>query len=134
MDALQALVLTNGQLQDLLQEAARQGAALAVAKLRAELHQSPDDATLQQLRAYLRDPASVPNPRDHWAHSGIIRQIEMTPRGKPKSTAWFMAFQRESRLNECFSRPSPAYGRRREWSFADIRAAWASYYGRELTC
>lgn len=128
MDALQALVLTNEQLKDMLQEAARQGATIAVAELRKELHQSPEDATLQLLRSYLHDPALVPNPHDHWAHSGIIRQIEMTPSGKPKSTAWFMKFQRESHLSECFSRPSPSYGHRREWSFADISLAWGAYY------
>lgn len=128
MDALQALVLTNEQLKDMLLEAARQGASIAVAELRKELHQSPEDATLQLLRSYLHDPASVSNPYDHWAHSGIIRQIEKTPSGKPKSTAWFMKFQRESRLNECFSRPSPSYGRRREWSFPAIRLAWNIHY------
>jgi len=130
MDALQALVLTNGQLQDMLQEAARQGATLAVAELRKELHQSPDEATLQELRAYLKNPASIPNPRDRWAHSGVIRQLEPTPRGKLKSSAWFMKFQRETRLGECFNRPSPAYGRRREWTFEDIRLAWEVYYRR----
>ena len=63
-------------------------------------------------------------------HVGIIRNIEPTPRGKPKSSAWFMKFQRETHLNECFSRPSPAYGRRREWSFFDIKLAWDAYYRR----
>lgn len=128
MEALQALVLTDTQLREMLTEAARQGAVLAVHELRAELHQSPEDATLQRLRAYLTNPASVPNPREHWAHSGIIRQIETTARGKPKSTAWFMAFQRESGLSACHSRPSPAHGRRREWTFTDIRLAWNAYY------
>ncbi len=131
MEAIQALVLTNTQLREILTEAARQGAALAVAELRAELHQTPDDAILQKLRAYLADPATVPNPHDLWAHSGIICNIEPTPRGKPKSSAWFMKFQRETRLNECFSRPSPAYGRRREWSFFDIKLAWNAYYRRQ---
>lgn len=130
MEAIQALVLTNAQLHDMLTEAARQGATLAVAELRSELHQSPEDATLQKLRAYLADPATVPNPRDQWAHSGLIRQIEPTPRGKPKSTAWFMKFQRETGLADCFNRPSPGYGRRREWSFFDIKLAWDVYYRR----
>ncbi|ABC90803.1 hypothetical protein RHE_CH02018 [Rhizobium etli CFN 42] len=111
-------------------EAARQGAALAVNELRAQLHQAPDDATLQKLRAYLADPGSLTNPRDHWAHSGIICLIAETSRGKAKSTAWFMKFQRESGLGECFSRSSPAYGRRREWSFFDIKLAWDAYYRR----
>jgi hypothetical protein len=130
MEALRALVLTETQLRDMLAEAAKQGAALAVNELRAQLHQPPDDAIALKLRAYLAEPASLPNPHDHWAHSGIIRQVEANARGKPKSTAWFMKFQRETALNECFSRPSPAYGRRREWSFFDIRLAWNAYYRR----
>ncbi len=125
---MQALVLTSTQLRDMLTEAAREGASLAVASLRAELHQTPDDATLKKLRAYLADPACLANPQDHWEHSELIRGIQPTARGKPKSTAWFMRFQRETGLNECFTRPSPAYGRRREWSFADIRLAWDAYY------
>ncbi|MER9474365.1 hypothetical protein [Mesorhizobium sp. M0520] len=128
MEALQALVLTSTQLRDMLMEAARQGAALAVAELRTDLHQTPEDATLQKLRSYLADPASLPNPTDHWADSGLIRRIQSTARGKPKSTAWFMKFQRETGLNECFTRQSSAYGRRREWTFVDIRLAWDSYY------
>lgn len=103
---------------------------LAVTELRAQLQQSPEEATLRKLRAYLTDPTSITNPHDLWAHSGIICNIEPTPRGKPKSSAWFMKFQRETHLNECFSRPSPAYGRRREWSFFDIKLAWDTYYRR----
>ncbi|KXG87586.1 hypothetical protein [Agrobacterium bohemicum] len=130
MEPLRAIVLSDIQLNDMLREAARQGVALAVAELRKDLHQSPDDVTLQRLRTYLTNPASIPNPNDCWAHSGIIRQIESTPRGKPKSSAWFMKFQRETGLASCYTRPSPAYGRRREWSFADIRLAWGAYYRR----
>ncbi|MGV2114593.1 hypothetical protein ACQZ46_25500 [Agrobacterium salinitolerans] len=130
MEAVQAVVLTHVQLDNLLREAARQGAALAVSELRKEIQQSPDDVTLQRLRAFLHDPSSIPNPHECWAHSGIIRQIELTPRGKPKSSAWFMTFQRQTGLAGCYTRPSPAYGRRREWSFADIRLAWEAYYRR----
>ncbi|MBY2985690.1 hypothetical protein [Rhizobium leguminosarum] len=130
MEALHALVLTEAQLREMLTEAAKRGAAMAVDELRAQLHRAPDDATLQKLRVYLADQASLANPHDHWAHSGIIRQIGVTSRGKPKSTAWFMKFQRETTLNECFSRPSPAYGRRREWTFFDIKLAWDAYYRR----
>lgn len=128
---MQAVVLSGTQLRDLLTEAARQGAAFAVEALRADLRQSPEETTLQNLRAYLADPATVSNPQDQWAHSGLIRQIEPTPRGKPKSTAWFMKFQRETGLTDCSTRPSPAYGRRREWCFADIRLAWNAYYRRK---
>lgn len=131
MEAMKALVLTNTQLDDMLREAARQGAALAVAELRKEIHQAPDDVALQRLRTYLANPKSIPDPHDCWAHSGIIRQLELTPRGKPKSSAWFMKFQRETGLAGCHTRPSPAYGRRREWSFADIRLAWEAYYRRK---
>ncbi|GAA3075259.1 hypothetical protein GCM10010520_22970 [Rhizobium viscosum] len=130
MEALQTLVLTDAQLRDMLAEAARRGAALAVEELRSQLHQSPDEATLQRLRLYLSDPGSLKDPYTHWAHSGIIRQIAATARDKPKSTAWFMKFQRETKLNECFNRPSPAYGRRREWTFFDIKLAWDAYYRR----
>lgn len=128
MEALQALVLTSAQLRDMLMEAAKQGAALAVAELRADLRQSPEDATLQKLRSYLADAASLSNPRDHWADSGLIRRIQATGRGKPKSMAWFMKFQRETGLSGCPTRQSPAYGRRREWTFADIKLAWDAYY------
>lgn len=128
MEALQALVLTDSQLRAMLAEAAQQGAKLAVAELRADLHQTPEDTTLQKLRTFLSEPASIPNPRDHWAHSGIIRKLEPTLRGKPKSTAWFMKFQRETGLKDCFTRPRPTHGRRREWTFADIRLAWDLYY------
>ncbi|MGX5844228.1 hypothetical protein ACWGTI_26270 [Mesorhizobium sp. ArgA1] len=128
MEAMQALVLTSAQLREMLTQAAREGANLAVASMRAELHQTPDDATLQKLRAYLTDPASIASPQDHWAHSGLLCQIEPTPRGKPKSTSWFMKFCRETGLNECCTRQSPAYGRRREWTFADIKLAWDAYY------
>jgi len=128
---MQAVVLTGAQLRDLLTESAKQGAALAVDALRAELHQTPEDATLQKLRAYISDPAAVPNPHDHWAHSGLICQLEPKPNGKPKSSAWFMKFQRETGLVDCFTRPSPAYGRRREWCFADIKLAWDVYYRRK---
>lgn len=128
MEALRAVVLSSTQLEEMLREAARQGAALAVAELRKDICQSPDDATLQQLRTFLMNPASVSNPDELWAHSGIIRGIELTPRGKQKSSAWFMKFQRETGLGECYSRPSPSYGRRREWSFTDIRSAWQRFY------
>lgn len=128
MEAMQALVLTDAQLRDMLTEAARQGAALAVGELRAELHQTPDDATLIKLRTYLTDPKSLSNPGEHWAHSGLIRQISATQRGKPKSVAWFMKFQRETGLIECMHRQSPSHGRRREWTFADIKLAWNTYY------
>lgn len=130
MEAVQALVLTNVQLREMLTEAAREGAKRAVQELRTELHQTPEDTALQKLRAYLSDPATVPNPHDQWAHAGFIRQIEPTPRGKPKSTAWFMKFQRETGLVDCFTRPSPSFGRRREWCFADIKLAWDVYYRR----
>ena len=130
MEAMQALVLTDYQLRQLLSEAAREGAMLAVAELRADLHQSPDDALLQKLRAYLADPDTLPNPHEFWAHSGLIRAIGQPQGGKPKSAAWFAKFQRETGLAECPSRASPGYGRRREWSFADIRLAWNAYYRR----
>lgn len=130
MEPMQAVVLTQHKLDELLREAARQGAALAVADLRRDMDRSPDDITLGRLRAYLHDPSSVPNPQDCWAHSGIIRQIEATSRGKAKSTAWFMKFQRHTGLASCHTRQSPAYGRRREWSFSDIRLAWDAYYRR----
>lgn len=83
-----------------------------------------------RLRAYLADPASVQNPHEAWAHSGIIRQVELTVQDKPKSSAWFMKFQRESGLAGCHRRRSQVYGRRSEWSFYDIRLAWNAYYRR----
>ncbi|CDX21315.1 conserved hypothetical protein [Mesorhizobium plurifarium] len=128
MEAMQALVLTSSQLRDMLTEAAKQGAELAVRELRADLRQTPEDATLQELRGYLADPASLSNPHECWADSGIIRRIQTTASGKPKSTAWFMKFQRQTGLSQCVTRQSPAYGRRREWTFADVRLAWDAYY------
>jgi hypothetical protein len=130
MEALQALVLTDTQLRALLIDAAREGAKLAVAELRADLHQSPEDAILQQLRTYLVNPASISNPRERWAHSGIIRAIEPSSRGKPKSVTWFMKFQRDSGLKDCPTRSSPTHGRSREWTFSDVRLAWEMYYRR----
>lgn len=41
-----------------------------------------------------------------------------------------MTFQRQTGLADCFTRPSPAYGRRREWCFADIKLAWDVFYRR----
>lgn len=127
---MHALVVTDAQLRELLTEAARQGAAYAVEELRAELRQSPDDATLAELRAYIADPATQPDPHGKWAHSGIIRHIQLTARGKPKSTAWFMRFQRETGLGQCHTRQSAGHGKRREWTFADIKLAWDAHYGR----
>lgn len=128
MEALQAVVLTNNQLRDLLEEAGQVAAERAVERLRSELQQTPEEVTVKQLRAYLADPAAVADPRALWAHSGIIREIALTSRGKPKSVAWFMKFQRESGLRECISRRSPGHGRRKEWTFADVRLAWLAYY------
>ncbi|TGT44424.1 hypothetical protein [Mesorhizobium sp. M8A.F.Ca.ET.165.01.1.1] len=128
MEALQAIVLSSTQLRGMLTEAAKQGATLAVQELRADLRQSPEEATLQKLRSYLADSASVSNPHEQWADSGVIRRVQTTANGKPKSTAWFMKFQRQTGLNECMTRQSPAYGRRREWTFADVRLAWGTYY------
>ncbi|MDX8455200.1 hypothetical protein RFM98_20825 [Mesorhizobium sp. VK9D] len=130
MEALQAVVLSSAQLRDMLMEAAKLGAALAVQEFRADLRQSPEDARLQKLRGYLADPASLSNQHEHWADSGVIRRIQTTAQGKPKSTSWFMKFQRETGLSGCPTRQSPAYGRRREWSFADIKLAWDAYYRR----
>jgi hypothetical protein len=128
MEALQAVVLTNTQLRELLEEAGQVAAERAVLKLRSELHQTPEEAILKHLRSYLADPSTVSDPHTLWAHSGIIREIQPTPGGKPKSVAWFMKFQRETGLKECFSRRSPSHGRRKEWSFADVRLAWEAYY------
>ena len=128
MEALQAVVLTNTQLRELLEEAGQVAAERAVLKLRSELNQTPEEAILKQLRSYLADPSTVADPASHWAHSGVIREIQPTPRGKPKSVAWFMKFQRETGLKECFSRRSPSHGRRKEWSFEDIRLAWTKFY------
>jgi hypothetical protein len=130
MEVLQAVVLTDHQLRQLLGEAAHKGAVLAVAELRTELQQSPEETLLQKLRAYVADPATLPNPDELWAHSGLIRAINQTKGGKPKSAAWFAKFQRETGLVGCPSRASPGYGRRREWSFADVHLAWNAYYRR----
>lgn len=128
MDAIPAVVLTQSQLNDMLEKAGQHAAELAVRQLRSELQQSPEQATLERLRGYLADPSIIANPREQWAHAGIIREIQPTPRGKPKSTAWFMRFQRESGLKGCPTRSSPVFGRRREWTFSDIRLAWLAYY------
>ena len=128
MEATQALVLTHAQLREMMEQAGRHAARIVVEELKSELRQEPEERILQQLRAYIEDPASVPNPREHWAHSGIIRTIRTTSSDKPKSAAWFMRFQKETGLNACSSRPSPVHGRRKEWTFADIRLAWGAYY------
>ncbi|MET3591745.1 hypothetical protein ABID26_001129 [Mesorhizobium shonense] len=81
MEALQALVLTNAQLRELFTEAAKQGAALAVRELRADVHQTPEDASLQKLRAYLADPASLAN------HKAIGRTAASSARSNPRHAA-----------------------------------------------
>lgn len=130
MEALQAVVLTQSQLNTMLEAAGVRAAELAVRKLHAELHQSPEDTTLQSLREYIANPGAVANPHDQWAHSGIIRLIQPTAQGEPKSVAWFMKFQRRTGLKDCHTRPSPVHGRRKEWTFHDIKLAWDSYYQR----
>ncbi|MCI5076862.1 hypothetical protein [Oricola sp.] len=130
MEGIPAVVLTHDQLSEMLESAGQRAAELAVKRLRSELQQSPEQATLERLRGYLADPATVADPRSLWAHSGIIREVQPTPRGKPKSVAWFMKFQRETGLKDCSTRRSPTHGRRKEWTFADIGLAWGVYYGR----
>jgi len=131
MEAIQAVVLTETQLREMLEEAGKHAARVVAEDLRSELRQGPDERTLERLRAYIEDPETILNAQEQWAHSGIIREIHPTSRGKPKSTAWFMKFQRETGLKECRTRKSPIHGRRSEWTFADIRLAWQVYYGRE---
>jgi hypothetical protein len=77
--AIKAVVLNDVQLREMLRDVARAGASLAVEDLRAGLSQSPDDATIERLRAYLRGPDTIKDPSAHWAHSGIICGIELMP-------------------------------------------------------
>ena len=128
MEAIQAVVLTETQLREMLEEAGKHAARLIAEDLRSELRQGPDERTLERLRAYIEDPAAISNPNEHWAHSAIIREIRPTSRGNAKSVAWFMKFQRETGLRDCRTQKCPVHGRRREWTFADIRLAWQVYY------
>tara|TARA_Y100000815_G_scaffold14654_1_gene12863 strand:- start:160556 stop:160975 length:420 start_codon:yes stop_codon:yes gene_type:complete len=130
MDSIPAVVLTQSQLRKMIDTACERAAELAVNRLRSDLARTPEQETLDRLRQYLADPSSSTNPTEEWAHSGIIREIQLTPRGKPKSVAWFMKFQRDSGLMDCTTRKSPVHGRRKEWTFADIRMAWQVYYSR----
>ncbi|PLX39564.1 MAG: hypothetical protein C0606_03430 [Hyphomicrobiales bacterium] len=128
MEAIPAIVLSKDVLEEMLTEAGRRAAELTVEKLQAQLVQDPRERHLRLLRSYLLDRSEVEKPRDMWASSHDIRRIELSAKGKPKSTTWFQRFKRESGLAECVSRPSASHGRLQEWTFEDIANAWQRFY------
>lgn len=128
MEATPAIVLTHVQLKELMMAAGEEAANRVVTDLRNDLIQDPRTQTLNRLRAYVADPTTIPDPRDQWADSQIIRQIQPTVQGKTKSISWFMKFQKQTNLKNCITRKSQSHGRAREWCFEDIRNAWSIYY------
>lgn len=128
MEGQPALILAPDQLKDLLTKTAEQAAAQAVAALREDLARDPQDQIVEDLRRYILDDTTEPNPETRWASGHHIRAIELNRSGKPKSVGWFHKFKKESGLNQCPHRSSPQHGRLQEWSFRDIALAWNAYY------
>lgn len=128
MDAISAVVLSQEALNKMVEQAAQRGAEQAIKHFKTELEQDPQDRHVRRLRDYLADRSSIENPREIWASSHHIRQIELSTKGKPKSTTWMQQFKHESGLADCTSRPSPTHGRLREWTFEDIANAWERFY------
>lgn len=123
-----ALVLDEESLEGLLIKAGCLAAEETVRKLKAELVQDPQEKHILRLRNFLIDRSTIVKPREIWANGHHIRRIELSAKGKPKSTTWFQMFKRESGLGACTSRPSSQHGRLREWCFEDIANAWEKYY------
>ncbi|MBO6674110.1 MAG: hypothetical protein JJ908_05860 [Rhizobiales bacterium] len=128
MKAQPALILAPDQLEDLLAQTAKQAADQAVAALREDLARDPREQLVHDLRAYILDHTTEPNPESRWANGHHIRQIELNGRGRPKSLAWFQKFKQDSGLAKCPHRSSPQHGRLQEWTFRDIALAWHGYY------
>lgn len=128
MEGTPAVVLTHDQLKYMLEEAGKTAAELTVQKMQEQLLQDPNEKLLLTLREYIANPNSMEKPREQWAHSAIIREVALTPKGKPKSVAWFMKFQKETGLNHCPTQRNASNGPRKCWCFEDIRNAWQIYY------
>ncbi len=124
MDATPALIMTQGELQNILDETAQKAAHFAIEQLRDELQTDPDKRLVQQLREYILNPETLENPREHWASGPHIRAIELGNKGTAKSIAWFHQFKQKSGLKACFHRRSKRHGHLQEWCFEDIRLCW----------
>ena len=128
MEAIPAIVLTKSDLQEMLEQAGQRAAELVLAQHNADLMLDPQERQVKLLRGYLADRSSIEDPRAMWANSHHIRRLEVGANGKPKSMTWLHRFKQETGLAACVSRPSPAHGRLREWTFEDIANAWERYY------
>ena len=119
-----AIILNEYELEHMVRAAARQAAQEVVAALRDDLKGNPVDAVVRNLRAFIEDRSTVPNPRQVWANGLHIRSIYPGRDGKPKSTSWFQQFKTNSGLNDCLHRKSRSAGGNHEWCFEDIANAW----------
>ncbi len=128
MQAMQALVIMEHELTELLTKAGKVAALEVLEDFRQELNQDPVLKHADRLRSYIENRSLIDNPRDLWSNGRHIRLITPTKNGKPKSIAWFQTFKKESNLKNCVNRPSPDHGRLQEWCFEDIANAWDHYH------
>jgi len=128
MQAMQALVIMEHDLAEMIHKAGKTAAAEILEQFRQDMNRTPQDKQVEQLRAYIEDRSSCSNPREHWAHSRHIRMIKPTKAEKPKSISWFQKFKKASMLDGCNSKASSDHGRLKEWCFEDIANAWDHYH------
>ena len=130
MHGTPAIVVMEHELKEMMIGAGRVAAKEIMENMKQEITQDPVERQTTLLRAYIEDRTTLSNPREHHANGRHIRMLKPANNGKPKSTAWFQTFKKESKLNKCFNRPSPDHGRLQEWCFEDIANAW-DYYHRQ---
>ena len=130
MEAMQALVIMEHELTDLLTKTGKIAAAEILEAFRQEINQDPIEKHATTLRNYIEDRTTLKDPRNRFAHGHHIRLLNPAKNNKPKSIAWFQNFKKESQLKDCPSRASTTHGRLQEWCFEDIANAW-DYYHRQ---
>lgn len=128
MHPIPALIVTEQDLEVLLQRAAHLAAITAIEQLRTDLIQDPKEQVLNKLRAFIKDRSTITNPREHWANGKMIREIDTNHNNKPKSISWFQLFKKQSTLNQCPRRKSSEHGKLQEWTFEDIANAWDHFH------
>lgn len=128
MQRTPAMLITETELNDMLTKAGKLAAQEIVEHLKQDIYQDPQVTLTKRLRAFIEDRSTELNPRDIYANGRHIRMVQPNKNGKPKSTAWFQNFKRDSTLNQCFHRPSPDHGHLQEWCFEDIANAWDHYH------
>lgn len=123
-----AMIVTESELNEMLTKAGKVAAQEIIEHLKQEIYQDPVQTVTNKLRAYIEDRGTEQSPRDIYANGRHIRMLVPAKNGKPKSTAWFQNFKRDSTLNKCFHRPSSEHGHLQEWCFEDIANAWDHYH------